>query len=132
MKIAISLFAGLLTGLTIGWYVGHESSHTQKEITTHNYVSIRQYDIDVQKAEEEAENKAELLIALNWFSHERERGDKFFAEVIGTCYYNYAVKPTTNHDALFLRSEIEQLAKTNSLVRTELETDAKIINQGHE
>jgi hypothetical protein len=123
MKITIALFTGLLAGLLVGWYYGHTPLHAKASVN--RATSFSQTDV------EDSAYQAQLLVAMNAISGEKPRGDKFFAEIIGTCYYNYAIKPTTNQNILFWRTEIEQLAKTNPVVAAELEADAKVI-QNHE
>lgn len=60
----------------------------------------------------------------------KQEAIEFLAQQVASYNWNYAIKPTTNHDILILRGVIAELAKSNSIVAAEIKSTDESAQQG--
>ena len=114
MKIIIALIAGLAAGLATGWYAGYTRPLTKANRDARHYLTTMEVD-----------DSTAAIFALRAIplleSGDRQKTIAYLAKPIGSYYRIYANKAGTNEERLRLRSKIEQLASSNSVVAAEIQ-----------
>jgi hypothetical protein len=113
MKIIIPLIAGLVIGLSAGWYAGY----------TRPAAIVNRNEVQFYKTMEWDDSKA-AHFAVKAIpvveSGDTQKAVHLLALPIGGWYRVYASHAGKNEERLTLRAKIEQLASTNSVVAAEI------------
>jgi len=112
VKIITALVVGLLIGSCVGWYAGHTRSARKEDRDEQQLFTSMEWD------DSKAASFAVKAIPVVE-SGDTQKAVRLLALPIGEWYRVYATKPATD-ERLRLRSKIERLASSNSMVASEI------------